>query len=81
MRGVHAGTNTGLHEMWSWGKFESVLNRAELRTVPGLEEVLVLRRGQTLSVNPVTKGEFESSPAPAWALIPHCQQATSIVSV
>lgn len=40
-------------------KFSRVLSLAELRDVPGLEEMLVLRRGQRLSVMPVTEKEWE----------------------
>jgi predicted RNA-binding protein with PUA-like domain len=40
-------------------KFSRVLSLAELRDVPGLEEMLVLRRGQRLSVMPITEKEWE----------------------
>jgi hypothetical protein len=40
-------------------KFSRVLALAELREVPGLEEMLVIRRGQRLSVMPVTEREWE----------------------
>jgi predicted RNA-binding protein with PUA-like domain len=37
--------------------FKQGLSLAELREIPGLEEMLVLRKGQRLSVQPVTDGE------------------------
>lgn len=40
-------------------KYPRVLTLAELRTVAGLEEMLVLRRGQRLSVMPVTEAEWK----------------------
>jgi len=40
-------------------KYSRVLSLAELRDVPGLEEMLVIRRGQRLSVMPVTESEWE----------------------
>lgn len=40
-------------------KFARVLSLADLRDVAGLEEMLVLRRGQRLSVMPVTEAEWE----------------------
>ncbi len=39
-------------------KFARVVSLAELRATPGLEEMLVLRRGQRLSVMPVTEAEW-----------------------
>ncbi len=39
-------------------KFESVLSLDELREIPGLEEMQVLKRGQRLSVMPVTPEEW-----------------------
>ncbi len=43
--------------------FESKLKRlvslAELRTIPGLEQMLVIRKGQRLSVMPVTPEEWK----------------------
>ena len=39
-------------------KFARVLSLAELRDTPGLEEMLVIRRGQRLSVMPVTEAEW-----------------------
>jgi hypothetical protein len=39
-------------------KFSRVLSLAELRDVPGLEEMLVIRRGQRLSIMPVTEAEW-----------------------
>jgi len=39
-------------------KFGEVVSTAELKSTPGLEEMLVLRRGQRLSVMPVTEQEF-----------------------
>ena len=45
-------------------KFESEFFRliplAELRTLPGLEDMLLLRKGQRLSVQPVTPQEFQT---------------------
>lgn len=40
-------------------KLERVITLAEMRTVPGLEEMQVLRRGQRLSVMPVTEAEWK----------------------
>lgn len=39
-------------------KYDKVLTLAALREVPGLEDMLVLRRGQRLSVMPVTASEW-----------------------
>ncbi len=39
-------------------KFTRVLSLAELRETPGLEEMLVIRRGQRLSIMPVTEAEW-----------------------
>lgn len=39
-------------------KFARVISLAELREVPGLEEMLVVRKGQRLSVMPVTDAEW-----------------------
>jgi predicted RNA-binding protein with PUA-like domain len=39
-------------------KFRRVISLAELRGAPGLEEMLVIRRGQRLSVMPVTESEW-----------------------
>lgn len=39
-------------------KYARVLSLSELREVPGLEEMLVIRRGQRLSVMPVTEAEW-----------------------
>lgn len=39
-------------------KFGRVVSLGELRATPGLEEMLVLRKGQRLSVLPVTEGEW-----------------------
>ena len=45
-------------------KFESEfpcpIPLAELRTLPGLEDMLLLRKGQRLSVQPVTPQEFQT---------------------
>lgn len=41
-------------------KFDRVLSLADLREHPGLEEMLVLRKGQRLSVMPVTEGEWQA---------------------
>lgn len=40
-------------------KYARVISLSELRGVPGLEEMQVLRRGQRLSVMPVTPEEWE----------------------
>ncbi|AIE87508.1 EVE domain-containing protein [Fimbriimonas ginsengisoli] len=40
-------------------KYARIATLAELREVPGLEEMLVLRRGQRLSVMPVTAEEWK----------------------
>lgn len=40
-------------------KFERVITLSELRETAGLEEMLVIRRGQRLSVMPVTKNEWD----------------------
>lgn len=39
-------------------KFPAVVSLAMLRETKGLEDLLVLKRGQRLSVMPVTEGEF-----------------------
>lgn len=40
-------------------KFKRTVSLAELREVPGLENMLVVRKGQRLSVMPVTEQEWE----------------------
>lgn len=40
-------------------KFRRVLSLADLRQLPGLEDMMVLRKGQRLSVMPVTAAEWE----------------------
>jgi predicted RNA-binding protein with PUA-like domain len=40
-------------------KFKRVVALAELREIPGLEDMLVTRKGQRLSVMPVTKAEWD----------------------
>ncbi|HVL38211.1 MAG TPA: EVE domain-containing protein [Fimbriimonadaceae bacterium] len=40
-------------------KFQRVVPLAELRQTPGLEEMLVIRKGQRLSVMPVTEQEWQ----------------------
>jgi predicted RNA-binding protein with PUA-like domain len=40
-------------------KFNRVVTLAELRQTPGLEEMLVIKRGQRLSVMPVTEEEWK----------------------
>jgi predicted RNA-binding protein with PUA-like domain len=40
-------------------KFPRTISLAELRKTPGLEQMLVLRKGQRLSVLPVTPEEWE----------------------
>lgn len=39
-------------------KFARILSLAELRSTPGLEEMMVVRKGQRLSVMPVTDDEW-----------------------
>jgi predicted RNA-binding protein with PUA-like domain len=39
-------------------RFKDVVSLAELKQAAGLEEMLVIRRGQRLSIQPVTKDEF-----------------------
>jgi predicted RNA-binding protein with PUA-like domain len=39
-------------------KFDRVIPLAELRETPGLEDMLVIKRGQRLSVLPVTEAEW-----------------------
>ncbi len=40
-------------------KFKRVLTLSELRTIAGLEDMFVVRKGQRLSVMPVTKAEWD----------------------
>jgi len=40
-------------------KYARIVTLAELRTIPGLEEMQVLRKGQRLSVLPVTEDEWK----------------------
>src|SRR5512140_974633 len=40
-------------------KFDRTVTLAELRTIPGLENMLVVKKGQRLSVMPVTESEWE----------------------
>ena len=40
-------------------KFPRCVTLAEMRETPGLEQMLVLRKGQRLSVMPVTEAEFK----------------------
>lgn len=40
-------------------KFPRMVTLAELRTIPGLEKMLVVRKGQRLSVMPVSKEEWD----------------------
>lgn len=40
-------------------KFSRIISLAELRETPGLEEMLVNRKGQRLSIMPVTKKEWD----------------------
>ena len=40
-------------------KFKRTVTLAELRTIPGLEDMFVVRKGQRLSVMPVTKAEWD----------------------
>jgi len=40
-------------------KFQRVVSLAELRSTPGLEDMMVVRKGQRLSVMPVTPEEWE----------------------
>jgi predicted RNA-binding protein with PUA-like domain len=41
-------------------KFRSVVTLAALKQTPGLERMVVLQRGSRLSVQPVTKAEFDT---------------------
>ncbi|MCH9614086.1 MAG: hypothetical protein SP1CHLAM54_10960 [Chlamydiia bacterium] len=40
-------------------KFPRLLSLDELKTIKGLEEMLLLRKGQRLSIQPVTKKEYQ----------------------
>jgi len=40
-------------------KFPRLISLAELKETPGLEEMLVIRKGQRLSIMPVTQKEWE----------------------
>lgn len=40
-------------------KFPRIVSLAEMKTIPGLEEMWVLRKGMRLSVMPVTQKEWE----------------------
>lgn len=40
-------------------KFKKVISLAELKTIPGLEQMLVVQKGQRLSVMPVTEAEWK----------------------
>jgi predicted RNA-binding protein with PUA-like domain len=40
-------------------KFDEIIPTAELKATPGLEDMFVLRRGQRLSVMPVTEQEWK----------------------
>jgi len=40
-------------------KFPGIVPLAQLKETPGLEDMLVIRRGMRLSVQPMTKGEFD----------------------
>lgn len=40
-------------------KFDRLISMAELKEVPGLEDMLLLRKGQRLSVMPVTEKEWK----------------------
>jgi predicted RNA-binding protein with PUA-like domain len=40
-------------------KFKSILSLAELKTIPKLSEMLVIKKGQRLSIQPVTEKDFE----------------------
>lgn len=40
-------------------KFPRILSLAELKTIPGLEQMLVVRKGQRLSVMPVSESEWK----------------------
>jgi predicted RNA-binding protein with PUA-like domain len=41
-------------------RFAAPLSLAELRTVPALKDMLLLRKGQRLSIQPVTPAEFDA---------------------
>ncbi|MDQ7006869.1 MAG: EVE domain-containing protein [Acidobacteriota bacterium] len=56
-------------------RFDRLIPLAELRATPGLEEMLLLRRGQRLSVMPVTPAQWRiilglARPAPGSTLPP-----------
>lgn len=40
-------------------RFDGILSLAELREIPGLEDMMVTRKGMRLSIQPVTKEEFQ----------------------
>jgi len=40
-------------------KFDTVLTMAELRQIPGLAEMLLLKKGNRLSIMPATNAEFD----------------------
>lgn len=40
-------------------KFDTVLTMAELRQIPGLAEMLLLKKGNRLSIMPTTNAEFD----------------------
>jgi predicted RNA-binding protein with PUA-like domain len=40
-------------------KFKRVVPLAELKEVPGLEDMMVIRKGMRLSIQPVTREEFQ----------------------
>jgi predicted RNA-binding protein with PUA-like domain len=40
-------------------KFGGVISLAELKEIPGLEEIMVTRKGMRLSIQPVTADEFK----------------------
>ena len=53
------GSRWVLRDVEFVSKFQRVVSLAELRTVPGLEDMFVVRKGQRLSVMPVTKEEWD----------------------
>ena len=53
------GTRWILRDVEFVSKFKRVVTLSELRTIAGLEDMFVVRKGQRLSVMPVTKAEWD----------------------
>ena len=62
----HDGKSTRENPRWFMvevefvDKFPELISLDTLREIPGLEEMMVLRRGTRLSVQPVTRAEFDA---------------------